>query len=359
MIQTEYRQRHFAEKGFSLVEIMVVLLISSVLIGGTLVLLAKTQGSRVTQEMYSQVQENGRISLEWISHDLRMAGNRVLTYPLSSLVKTSVVGLQPTVTGNCFTTSSQALDWALALLPTSSGERTPAVMGENNLTVSGPSVFSGCIGAADVQIGSDIISIHYIDPTPVAAASLQAEHLFVSSGIGKAVLFQCPININGVSCAALLTDKREDPSGVGYYRLISRAYYVRNWSVTSGDGMPTLVRVDLQNGGGVTTETLMEGLRSLQVRFGIDTDDDGFADQFKTAGQMPALSSEAGLATSWSKIKSVKVDVLAQSVDVDLRLGNGNQTQTIAGETITLPQKYLSRLFSTTVTMRNTRMQGG
>lgn len=349
----------FIDKGFGLVETMVALIISILLIGGTLVLMANTQKSRLAQGMLGQVQENGRISLEWIAYDLRMAGNRALTYTLSPLVKTTVTALQPTITGNCFTTPTQALDWGLALLPTSVGERTPSVVGENNLTSSGPAVFSGCINAEDVQTGSDIISIHYFEATSVPAASLQADNLYVSSGIGKAVVFKCPSSVSEDACELLLTDKRADPSGVAYYQLVSRAYYVRNWSTTSGDGIPTLVRVELQKDGSVATVLLMEGINSLQARYGVDNDDDGFVDQFKTAAQMPALSLAAGLATDWSKIKSIKVDVLAQSLDVDPRRGSGNKSHTIAGETFTVPEKYISRVFSTTVTTRNARSRGG
>jgi len=349
----------FHEEGFGLVETMVTIVITTILIGGTLAFMAKIESSRVSQEMFAQTQENGRISLEWISYDLRMAGNRGRTYTLSPLVKTAVAGLQPTITENCFTNASQALDWALALLPTGMGERTPAILGEDNLTASGPSVFSGCgIAADDVQVGSDIISMHYLEAEPVSVANLEEHHIYISSGIGQAVLFQCPTFSEENTCASLLTDKQEDNSGAAYYRLVSHAYYVRNWSYESGDGLPMLVRIELQNNGNVVTVPLMEGIRNLQVRFGIDNNDDGFVDQFKTPAQMPVLSLVSSLTTSWSKIKSVKVDVLAQSVYVDPRRGDGSKTYTVAGQEVTLPEKYLAKVFSTTVTTRNARSQG-
>ena len=339
------------EKGFSLIEIMIALVIGSVVISGTLILFLSAKGSMKTNEMLAQVQENGRISLEWIARDLRMAGHRGLTYTLSPLIRSTA--LPPAITNNCFTTGTQALDWALALLTTSTGEMTPAVFGEDNLAASGSTVFSDCIDDADVQAGSDIISMHYFEAAPVAAASLDDGDIYVSSGMGGSVVFQC----SGNCITDLGADNRTDSSGVAYYHLISHAYYVRNGSVNNGDGIPTLVRVELQNNGNVTTVPLVDGISSLQVRYGIDTDNDGFVDQFKTAGDMPALNVASGLTTDWNKIKSVKVDILAQSVDDDRSRGNGDKNYTLAGETITVAEKYIARVFSTTITTRNVRSQ--
>jgi len=355
--------RNSAEKGFSLIEIMVALVIGSVVITGTFILFLSAKGSMKTNEMLAQVQENGRISLEWIAHDLRMAGHRGLTYTLAPLVLSTA--LPPDIDDdgsikNCFTTTgppAMAMDWALALLPTRNGEMTPAVIGEDNLAASGSTVFSDCIADADVQAGSDIISMHYFEATPVAAASLQAGEIYVSSGMGGAVLFQCPSATSGTACRNLVTDRRADTSGNAYFSLVSRAYYVRNWSVNSGDGIPTLVRVELRNDGIVETVPLVDGISSLQVRYGVDSNNDGFVDQFKTADDMPALNSTSGLTTDWNKIKSVKVDVLAQSVDDDRSRGNGDKSHTFAGETITVPDEYISRVFSTTITTRNVRSQ--
>ena len=79
--------------------------------------------------------------------------------------------------------------------------------------------------------------------------------------------------------------------------------------------------------------------------------------QFKTSGEMPALNVASGLTTDWNKIKLVKVDVLAQSVDEDRSRGNGDKSHTFAGETITVPEQYISRVFSTAITTRNVRSQ--
>lgn len=60
--------------GFSLLEIMVALVLSSVIIGGTLGVFVNTKKSqRFTSEL-SQLQESGRFALEFIKRDVRMVG---------------------------------------------------------------------------------------------------------------------------------------------------------------------------------------------------------------------------------------------------------------------------------------------
>ncbi len=350
--------KHARQQGMTLIELMIALFVGAIMITGTLMLMLSAQRSRLTHEMLSQVQENGRIAISWIARDLRMTGNRGLTYTLSYMAKTTVPELQPSINGGCFTTATQVMDWGLALLPTATGERTPAVIGENNVSQSGSDVFGACIANGSAMANSDIVSTHYLKPAAVADTDLQAGNIYVHSGLGKAILFQCPAAVSGSACAALLVDQRTDPSGTAYYPLVSRAYYVRSWSISANDNIPTLVRVELQGDGSTITEPLMEGIQSLQLRYGIDNNDDGFVDQFKSATDMPALNLASGLASDWSKIKSVKVDILATSLITDLRRGSGDTSASLAGETIVYPEKYLSKPFSTTITMRNARIQG-
>ena len=344
-------------QGLSLVELMVALALGLVLMTGAISLFIGTRQSQKSLEMLGDVQESGRIAANIMDYAIRMAGGLGLTYSLSPVRVTSVGTLQPNISNNCFSTASQAFDWATALAIPPSGEKTPAVFGENNVGNGGPNVFSGC-GLSDVQPGTDILSVTYADPTPVAASNLQAKGLYIHSGVGGGVIFQCPNGTSGTSCASLLTDKRADASGTAYFPIESQIFYVRSWSATQGDNIPTLMRARI-SGGSVIAEPLVEGVASLQVTYGIDNNDDNYPDQYKSAAQMPALSSAAGLATDWSKIKAVKLEILTQSITTDPRRGSGNTTYTPGDASISIPTRNLARVFSTTVTTRNARAYGG
>ncbi|MDP3620126.1 MAG: PilW family protein, partial [Ramlibacter sp.] len=59
-----------------------------------------------------------------------------------------------------------------------------------------------------------------------------------------------------------------------YRKLVSSLYYVRNYAVTAGDGVPTLMRSQLGSGGGVEhkpAEPLIEGVEGFRVEFGVDS----------------------------------------------------------------------------------------
>jgi type IV pilus assembly protein PilW len=67
-------------------------------------------------------------------------------------------------------------------------------------------------------------------------------------------------------------------AGMVVFKFISTVYWVRNWSVTAGDGVPTMVRTRFQavTSGGTTTvahqgtEPLVEGIQAFRIELGVD-----------------------------------------------------------------------------------------
>ncbi len=352
----------FRNTGYSLVELMVAMALGLLISAGVITIFIGTKGTQRTQDMLVEVQESGRAAMDILAYDLRMAGATGLTYPSNPITveTTQAPNAQiPDVGDNCFTNATQAFDWATALAATytSPGHKSPTVYGEDNIGADGVSKVFRCIKSSGrdlpAQPGSDILSIHYLAPEKIAAKDLQAGELYAYSSLEKAEIFQCPKSKSGTNCAPELTSGAEE-----YLRVISRVYYIRPWSVTEGDGIPTLVRLNISRGK-VVEEPLVEGIASLQVLYGVDNDDDGYVDQFKDASRMPALSSPAGLGTDWSKIKAVKVSLLAESLSDDRRNGAGETSVDVAGQRITVPQSKFARVFSFTAAVRNPRARGG
>ena len=337
------------EAGFGLVELMVAAAMGLLLTLGVINLFVGSKDISRTQKMLAEVQENGRFALSLLMRDGRMAGNTARTYTRSPIKKTVVGAMQPDINNNCFTTSTQAMDWALAALPTALGDPTPMIFGEDNITDT--TVFSGCISATNVQAGTDILSIHYVDSNAVDSSDLTNDNIYFNSGLGGAVIFKC--SADGTTCLTNLTDQRSDPTGSDIFHLRSRAYYIRNWSESSGDEIPTLVRAELQADGEVTTEPLVSGVVSLQVTYGVDTDNDGIADRYYKASELPALSSSSGLTSDWVKIKTVRVGLLVQSTEMSGSRDPADVTYSVNGTDVTLSGKYLSKVFSATIAVRN------
>jgi len=285
----------------------------------------------------------------WLQHDLRMSGNTAFSYLRAPIKRTEAGALAPTVVNNCFTTATQAFDWALAILPRGTGDPAPMVYGLDNVATTN-TVFSGCINGDDLQAGSDLISVHYVQEREIADASLEDGTLYMNSGLGGAVLFKC--NTAGVACKNNLTDKRDDPTGNYNHGLVSRVYWVRSFGNAANDGIPTLMRSSLQPNGTVTSEILMLGVNSMQATYGVDTDNNGSPDIYRTAAQMPALNSTAGL-TNWSKVKTVRLSMLMQSTTQDFTQDASTVTFNVGGVNINLSGRWIGKVFTTTVAIRN------
>jgi Tfp pilus assembly protein PilW len=175
--------------GFSLIEMMVSLLMSGMLILILTNVVIANQNASTTQESISEIQNNGRIAVGWLNHDLRMAGNVSLTYSRAPIHETTVGALVPTITDNCFTTGTQAFDWARALLPLPTGHPAPTVYGVDNAATSN-AVFSGCVDGADLQVGSDLLSLHFTESADIDDDDLADDSIYINSGLGGAVMFQ-------------------------------------------------------------------------------------------------------------------------------------------------------------------------
>ncbi len=65
---------HNAERGFSLIEIMVALTISLILMAGVLAIMSSSKRTYLLQNELGQLQENARFVIDDISYNLRMAG---------------------------------------------------------------------------------------------------------------------------------------------------------------------------------------------------------------------------------------------------------------------------------------------
>lgn len=107
-------------------------------------------------------------------------------------------------------------------------------------------------------------------------------------------------------------------------------------------------RLMCQGNGNVRAQPMLEGVQSLQVLYGEDTDGDSYANQYVSATQLGAA------ANRWANVVSARVAVL---VTTQQRLGNELETQTHAlldaAPAPALPNGIRGRVFTTTVEVRN------
>jgi len=97
-------------------------------------------------------------------------------------------------------------------------------------------------------------------------------------------------------------------------------YFIANNGRT-GDGIPTLKRVEVSNNNGalsLTTVALAEGVENLQMEYGLDTNQDGATDVYTTdPAAYGGCASAACAATNWSSVVSAKINLLTRSTQAN------------------------------------------
>ena len=225
------------ERGFSIVELMIALLLGLILLGGVIQVFLSSRQTHSANEAMSRMQENGRFALEFIARSARLAGY-----------------IEPTMTAGK----------PLPLVPTQ---------------------------------GSDQLNI--------------PNELRSSNGDGNpsdrvAFMFQPPLDP--------ATDKRYDCAGNPLTgtadeknkRLIINAYYVDIGSRELKCRTIKQSNTDAWPGGAGTEQTLVEGVDALQVLYGVDNGGDSrSSNQYISADRV----------SNWSKVRSIRIAVLANSVE--------------------------------------------
>ena len=139
-----------------------------------------------------------------------------------------------------------------------------------------------------------------------------------------------------------LLDPSIDMSLYSYWEAVSKIFFIRRYSVSSSDGIPTLCMETLA-GHRMTLRCLAEGVEDLQFEFGIDTDADGVPNQYKAA--------PTGDEMQYAVV--AKIHILLRSVS---RIpGHKDQNSYALGQKILLPRHdfYLRRVMSSSILLRN------
>lgn len=155
----------------------------------------------------------------------------------------------------------------------------------------------------------------------------------------------------------------------GKRRYISNIYYIRDFSVTAGDGIPTLMRSSFNLSGTTlayqTPQTLIEGIQGFRVEYGIDNvghngaavsytgtinRGDGIPDVYITC---PKADGTACGVNDMFNVVSARIHVLARNLEptpghVDTK------TYALAGTTYgPFNDRFIRRTYSTTVRLMN------
>lgn len=343
-------------QGLSLVELMVALTIGLVILAAVSSLFVSTKQTYTTQDSLARLQENARFAMQFLIRDIRLAGY----YGCLGTVDPG-----PPTANSDTSIGSSNFKFNLKGAPSFFTNAFIPVEGVEN--ASGTWLPSGAALPTGLVTGTDAIAIRTVDTTAVAVvapgmlngsatlnvdnASPFAQHdIVVVSDCAVADIFQ----VTDVSGNALqhsttgstpgnqvlgLKKAYEPPARV--YKMVTRQYFIRQ----NAAGVPSLYR---QDGASAAVE-LVEGIESLQILYGEDTDTvpDGIPNRYRSASAV----------TDWTKVMSVRIGILARTIN-DKDTDTDNENHDVDGDgtdEVTAPgDHFRRRIFQAVVQLRNT-----
>lgn len=291
--------------GFTLVELMVALTLGLLVLGAVTALILSSSSARREVEKTSRQVENGRYAIELLSNDIRLAGFFGELDPTDSLTHKTVPS------DPCATPALQDM-------------RFP-IQGYDSPT-SFPS--GTTCGSISVVPGSDILVVRRADSASTASVAsgyyyVQATQCILETsdplrlGTGSSTFDRHKMGSPTSTCSATSAPIRLYHSDI---------YFVSPFSDTTGDGIPTLKRLE-RTSSGYQTVALVEGIEYLQVEYGLDdgsnggTANDGIPDRYVTSvtPATPAASDYTDVANSvsqaWAQVVAIKIFVVSRNND--------------------------------------------
>lgn len=289
------------EHGLSLVELMISIALGLIVLLAATVIFTNTSGSRNEMEKSNRQTESGRYASQLLTDNLRMAGYMAEFDPTPLTLPTSLPD-------PCATTTSMAdLVNAMPL----------HVQGVDNVSsTSKPSCIS------DVKSDTDILVIRRASSCVEGSAGcaafeagaphLQASLCTPTTG-GTELAYTIPTSNSDYAThyfklkttrGDLTLHKNDCTTLADIYRYRVDIYFIAN-NNESGDGIPTLKRASLGPAGFATTP-LVDGIESMHLEYGIDTNNDGSPDKSTPAPADPA---------EWRNVMSARVHLLVRNTE--------------------------------------------
>lgn len=363
------------QTGFSLVELMVALTISLVLLAGVLTIMISSKRTYTLQSELARLQDSARFSIDRLSYTTRLAGFFGCAMRANVDVTT---GVDPTVTISGI--NNQTIRSA-----------TPDSSGSYKITAeSGTAISKGATPASDV-----LVATGFFEPIPLQLKD-------VSGGVPNVDLYKqkeyLPITTNTFLFANVEAPPVvgnfiviSDCGGYSLHKVISVSGHTATFEALTRDVHPPVnifryygpiryeVRaIDKNDNGTVNdpedgyalfgtdiedTQTpkrmnlLVEGVENMQIRFGIDTDDDDVPNRYVP----PPATLGGALDAAGGNIVSVRITLLMRTENRRTDLPEDSQKSVVLDTGLTYDlhanteheRGYRHRVFTMTIQVRN------
>jgi type IV pilus assembly protein PilW len=322
------RRHRSKASGFTIVELMVAMLLGLLLGGAILTTYVSNRNSFNRDESIGRMQDGARQAVRDIVNDLSMAGF------WADLVLPSAIFADASLGVGTDCGPAGVVNWVYRVVTPGTGDSL-AVAAVDNATGATANASFSCIAAGEIVPGTDIVAIKRLAGAR-APAVLAADTVYLRTNGTFGLLYREP---------AAVPPAVEIPVPFSEWEYRPSIYYVRNFAVTAGDGIPTLCRKVLQYGALPTmiTECLAQGIEDLQVEFGLDADGDGEPNVYVADPTIAEMQTAV----------SARIFVLARSVERDLQYTNDKTYRLSNAPAYAPADNFLRRVFSVTVGLRN------
>lgn len=316
------------ESGVSLVELLVAMLLGILLSSAVVGAYLASKRQYFHTEQVARMQENGRYAQRLLSRELGMVGFYGGLHAVDTLLPAVVGG--DCIAGNWALNNAPPLDYVNDF----PGDTAPA---------SALALVFTCLEHSAIQTDTDLLAIRRTAAEPAARqgvvagnlgrSTAQKWYLRLAPGQYPKWQQQRPVDF---------FDAEKLDTSASYWQAIAKLFFIRNYSDSPGDGVPSLCMATLA-GDFFTTRCLVEGVENLQLEFGIDSDFDGVANRY--VGNPGA--AEMGHAVA------VRIHLLLRSIRPVV--GKHNTRSYILGNRVVPAQDdaYLRRVYSRTVRLVN------
>lgn len=360
----------FKQRGLSLVELMISITLGLILMAGVIQMFVGSKTTFYSQQAMSRVQETGRLALEYLSRDVRMAGymgcptrSQLGSVSITSTLNTPtsfrwdyLTGLQ----GYKFADISDAGYATLSGLSGSDGEAIVPLLNTDLVQIVSASgngttitiakdatsfntkeitnVANGCgtgkarfngLCEGDILIASDCVASKVFQATSITSDSTNLD--IIHGAAAGSMIGNSAFNWGGPAS----TDYGFPP-GAEIVQMQKMVYYIKNNTA----GEPTLWQ--WLNG---TNNEVVEGVENISLTYGRDTNNDNVPDNYDTAATVTA-------AAGWPNVKSVRIEILVRSAE-ELLPEAQSYSFPMGTAAVTATDKRLRQVFSATVGIRS------
>lgn len=382
-------KRHFSMnrmRGLSLVELLVAITLGAIILGGAVSLFVNNRDTYKTTNELSRLQETARYALDMVVKDIRMSGYFGCADRLDTVTDNTgaaagdlwnptnpIEGWEGDVAANYL--PSNVVGNGFGSVVDNVADNPGATDGDDGRVLALGGIvpdsitlrylagnmadLTGTVGVLDNRVTADALNGATSTITVDSAAGYALNQVAAITDCGGSDVFQ-------ISAAPTATTVQANALSRGYNAtsnpMIAPFVGIRYYIGANGrspdpvnDPYPSLFRTVISPGGlAETPQELFEGVESMQVLFGVDTDADGAPNSYVRAGDAPL-----NVAANWTNVVSVRLAIIVRTID---QVGREVDTNTyvlndhdgvLRAQFNPVDDRRRRRVFTTTTMVRN------